>query len=189
MENRRPSNFDIFFDEYLFIIFYIIFMYFISFCILFYVYFLKLLLYTLIIFLVIVFATTCAINVYHIESCEFESRSWRGVLDTALCDKVCQWLAVGRWFFSRYSSFLHQYNWLPRHSWTIVSLNAITTLLWYKHVDICYKYACTWNMIRNNLRIHWRSFYILTGRILWIKCKLTWICSIWYVNSYIHIFK
>jgi hypothetical protein len=24
--------------------------------------------------------------------------SWRGVLDTALCDKVCQWLAAGRWF-------------------------------------------------------------------------------------------
>jgi len=24
--------------------------------------------------------------------------SWRGVLDTALCDKVCQWLATGRWF-------------------------------------------------------------------------------------------
>jgi len=23
-------------------------------------------------------------------SCEFESRSWRGVVDTTLCDKVCQ---------------------------------------------------------------------------------------------------
>jgi hypothetical protein len=22
----------------------------------------------------------------------------RGVLDITLCDKVCQWLAVGRWF-------------------------------------------------------------------------------------------
>jgi hypothetical protein len=22
----------------------------------------------------------------------------RGVLDTTLCDKVCQWLATGRWF-------------------------------------------------------------------------------------------
>jgi hypothetical protein len=22
--------------------------------------------------------------------CEFESRSWRGVLDTILCDNVCQ---------------------------------------------------------------------------------------------------
>jgi hypothetical protein len=24
--------------------------------------------------------------------------SWQGVLDTTLCDKVCQWLATGRWF-------------------------------------------------------------------------------------------
>jgi len=23
---------------------------------------------------------------------------WWGVLDTTLCDKVCQWLATGRWF-------------------------------------------------------------------------------------------
>ena len=27
-----------------------------------------------------------------------EPRSWRGVLDTALCDKVCQWIAAGGWF-------------------------------------------------------------------------------------------
>jgi hypothetical protein len=27
-----------------------------------------------------------------------EPRSWRGILDTTLCDKVCQWLAAGRWF-------------------------------------------------------------------------------------------
>jgi hypothetical protein len=32
------------------------------------------------------------------NSCEFESRSWRGGLDTTLCDKVCQWLATGQWF-------------------------------------------------------------------------------------------
>jgi hypothetical protein len=24
-------------------------------------------------------------------------RSWQGVLDTTLCDKVCQWLAAGQW--------------------------------------------------------------------------------------------
>ena len=29
-------------------------------------------------------------------SCEFLSRSCRGVLDTTLCDKVCQYLATGR---------------------------------------------------------------------------------------------
>jgi hypothetical protein len=26
------------------------------------------------------------------------TRSWRGVLDTTLCDEVCQWLATGWWF-------------------------------------------------------------------------------------------
>ena len=26
------------------------------------------------------------------------SRSWWGVLDTTLCDKVCQWLVTGQWF-------------------------------------------------------------------------------------------
>jgi hypothetical protein len=30
--------------------------------------------------------------------CEFESSSWLGVLDTTLCDKVCQWLIAGLWF-------------------------------------------------------------------------------------------
>ena len=24
--------------------------------------------------------------------------SWRGVLDTTLCDKICHWLVTGRWF-------------------------------------------------------------------------------------------
>ena len=32
------------------------------------------------------------------KRCEFESRSWRGVLDTTLCDKVCLLFAAGRWF-------------------------------------------------------------------------------------------
>jgi len=42
-------------------------------------------------------ATPWAINTYHHWNCEFESRSCRGVLDTTLCDQVCQWLATGRW--------------------------------------------------------------------------------------------
>ena len=25
-------------------------------------------------------------------------RSWRGLIDTTLCDKICQWLTTGRWF-------------------------------------------------------------------------------------------
>jgi hypothetical protein len=41
----------------------------------------------------------------------------RGALDTALCDKVCQWLAAGWWFST---GFLHQENWPPRYNWNIV---------------------------------------------------------------------
>jgi len=33
--------------------------------------------------------TTYAISADHHQRCEFKSRSWRDVLDTILCDKVC----------------------------------------------------------------------------------------------------
>jgi hypothetical protein len=44
--------------------------------------------------------TIDTISAYHHYSCEFESRSWRGVLDTTLCNKVCQWVGEDRWIFS-----------------------------------------------------------------------------------------
>jgi len=37
------------------------------------------------------FTTSCTISAYHYWRCELEPRSLRGVLDTTLCDKVCQW--------------------------------------------------------------------------------------------------
>ena len=48
--------------------------------------------------MVVGFTITYAISASHHWSCEFESRSWRGELDTTLYDKVCQWLAAGRMF-------------------------------------------------------------------------------------------
>ena len=42
--------------------------------------------------IVVEFTTTCAISAYHHYSCEFESHSWRGVLDLTLFDKYCQCL-------------------------------------------------------------------------------------------------
>jgi hypothetical protein len=36
------------------------------------------------------FTNTCAISAYHHKRCKFESREWRGVIDAALFDKVCQ---------------------------------------------------------------------------------------------------
>ena len=49
-------------------------------------------------FLIITIYHYCAISAYHHKSCEFEPRSWRGVLDTTLCDNVGHWLTTGRWF-------------------------------------------------------------------------------------------
>jgi hypothetical protein len=48
--------------------------------------------------MVVGFTTTYAISAYHHWRCECELRSWRGVLDATLCDKVCQWFATGRVF-------------------------------------------------------------------------------------------
>jgi hypothetical protein len=44
--------------------------------------------------MVVGFTITYAISAYHHYYCEFESRSWRGILDTTLCDKACQWFSA-----------------------------------------------------------------------------------------------
>ena len=46
------------------------------------------------------FTTSYAFNTYDHKRCELEPCSWRGVLDTTLCDKGGQWLATGGWFSS-----------------------------------------------------------------------------------------
>jgi hypothetical protein len=48
--------------------------------------------------IVVGFTTAYAISVCHHYRCEFKSHSWRGVPETSLCDKVCEWLVAGRWF-------------------------------------------------------------------------------------------
>jgi hypothetical protein len=48
--------------------------------------------------MVVGFTATCEISAHHQWSWEFEPCWWRGLLDTTLCDKLCQWLATGLWF-------------------------------------------------------------------------------------------
>ena len=48
--------------------------------------------------MVVGFTTTYWTSAYHHWSCEFESRSWQGVLDTTLSNKGCHWLATCQWF-------------------------------------------------------------------------------------------
>jgi len=48
--------------------------------------------------MVVGFTTTYVICAYHHWCCGFDFRLRRSMLNTTFCDKVCQWLAVGRWF-------------------------------------------------------------------------------------------
>jgi hypothetical protein len=41
---------------------------------------------------------SCGNWIYNLCNQCLSSCSWKGVLDTTSCDKVCQWLAAGRWF-------------------------------------------------------------------------------------------
>jgi hypothetical protein len=111
--------------------------------------------------MVVGFITTYAISAYHHKSCEFESRSWRGVLDTTLCGKVCQWLATGRWI-SPVLGFSSTHK-TDRHDITEillkVALNNFTlTLLFKSYGTLCiYMYGTTvcftrtwhWNWLQN----------------------------------------
>ena len=46
--------------------------------------------------MVVGFTTAGAIRAYHRYRFEFEFHSWRDVLDTTLCDKICQLLVAGQ---------------------------------------------------------------------------------------------
>jgi len=70
------------------------------------------------------FTTTCTISAYHQWSCEFESRSWRSVIDTTLCDKVWQ-RHVGVFFPVSPINCPPQYNWHPKNILYSISHNQV----------------------------------------------------------------
>ena len=45
--------------------------------------------------MIVGYTTVYALSAYHHWRCEFESHYSRGVVNTTICDKVCQWLAAG----------------------------------------------------------------------------------------------
>ena len=47
--------------------------------------------------MVVGFTSIYATSAYH-QRCMFQSCSWRGILDTTLCNTVCQWFAAGQLF-------------------------------------------------------------------------------------------
>ena len=107
--------------------------------------------------MVVGFTTICAISAYHHWSCEFEPRSWWGVLDTTLCDTVCQWLATGWWFSS--GTPVSSTNKTSYVQYT--TQNLYTKVLWpYGHMIWNSKHLLvhTFILFGNKLKIIIRSF-------------------------------
>ena len=83
-----------------------------------------------------------------LKSCVFKACSWRGVLDTTVCDKVCQWLAACRWFSPCTSSTKKTYRCdiigiLLKMALRTITLTLTITLIDYACVvSKCYKSIC-----------------------------------------------
>ena len=111
--------------------------------------------------MVVGFTTTCAIRAYHHLSCEFKSRSWRGVLDTTICDKDCQWFVTGRWF-----SPISSTNKTDRHDITEILLKVVLytpqllEFQWFKKKRV--KKYSIYDRLRSTLTsqigVHWRHY-------------------------------
>jgi hypothetical protein len=78
------------------------------------------------------------------ESCEFEPRSWRGVLDTTLCDKFCQKLATSRLF-----SLDSRVYWPPRYN-----CKKIFHKYHFMTVESAYSQHVPWYCFCHNLGTH-----------------------------------
>ena len=57
--------------------------------------------------MVVGFIATCSARAYHHQIYEFESRSWRGVLDAILCESLSMTCDISV-VFAGYSGFIHQ---------------------------------------------------------------------------------
>ena len=79
------------------------------------------------------------------------TRSWWGVLDTTLCDKVCKWLLTGRWFSSGLPvSFTNKSD---RHDITEIFLKVTLNTINLNHIS---DHTVTWHdiILSNNIIWH-----------------------------------
>ena len=121
--------------------------------------------------MVVGFTTTCAISAYH--------HSWRGVLDTTLCDNVCQWLSTGR--VVSLGSPVSSTNKTDLHDiieiLLKVALSSITSLVWFRQDFHLFRIHCdvkclngVQNLTHAVIRIICNKFH---GNQL-LKCNYIW---------------
>jgi hypothetical protein len=83
----------------------------------------------------------------------YESRSWQGVLDRTLCDKVCHWLVTGQWY-----SMISSTNKTEFHDITEILLKVASNII---TLTPCYSYLaqfsdndCTWWRLFQKRALH-----------------------------------
>jgi len=95
--------------------------------------------------MVVGYTTTYAICAYHYYCCDFAGILLR-VRCTTLCDKVCQWLATGRWF--SLGTPVSSTNKINRHDASDILLKeALNTIKPTNQNKIVYdRSLCTWHI-------------------------------------------
>ena len=137
------------------------------------------------------FTTTWAVSAYHHLSCEFESHSWRGVLYTTICHKVCPRLVAGLLFSPGTSVF--PINKTDHHDITEILLKvALNTIIqsiiiifhvvfFKRPVNYFFQhfvypsnnnYDCIrcWNLTNNGTdKIEWINYHIFRCQLVWTE--------------------
>ena len=99
--------------------------------------------------MVVELTTACLISVYHHLTFEFESFPCQNVLDTTLCDKMCQWPATGRLYTSPVIP-VSSSNKADRHDIAEILLkvaNNIVTLIHTRQLILYYVIICKYQHI------------------------------------------
>ena len=90
--------------------------------------------------MVVGFTPTCEIRAYHHLRCEFESPSWKGILDKTSCD-TNQSVSLGRQVCTPVSSINKQ---TDRCDKTEILLNTSEPLRLFNMITDCYDIRRTW---------------------------------------------
>jgi hypothetical protein len=103
------------------------------------------------------------LNLLSGKAINFEPRTWRSVLDTTLCDKVCQWLATDLWFSP--GTPVSSTNKTDRHDITEILLKVALTTINRRNLSTGRKLPTTWYSLSSRLtRKCVFDFYSITSK-------------------------
>ena len=96
-------------------------------------------------------------NAYHHLNWEFESHLWWDVLDTTLCDKVCQWLPTGQLFSP--GTLVSSTNKTDRHDITEIMLKVTLNTMNQSCQCLCCHHFCHIQIKHNIIGTRYQSTY------------------------------